>query len=565
MKNTLVLILAKDLVPWPGLNPRRHFDPAKHAELVASIRIRGVQQPLLVHDTGGTPLHVVAGERRLRAALELGPETSVPCLVREYSEAEALEVALIENLDRDDLSPIEEARGFRRLLEQPGMTQRKLAEKIGRTQPFISNRIRLLELPEAVLELVEQGTIEVSHARDLLLPFAHIPEAKRAKLYAGVAKEIGTAKGPLSEQTLKAAIVKHATKLSRPVTDPGYGDKDVPRFDAKLHAGMKKTPGCSCQGPRFLYGWHGRAEVRCFDDAWWDAAQAAAIAAEKEAEAAAAAKLAEQSAGTPRVMKQAAFEKTYENAWQLPRLGREPIDAQQLAGAALVVLNRPHGGPEIVCVDEKAYRKAKSAATKVRNQMLAEKKAERAAKLQKTVATAALEPWMLTEILAERPYDDLVVDVAREIGLEMRKPKKDAWNWVDGALRKLAPVDATRLFVALAIRSKAKDLTGDKLTKEVDGQVRRKFAPGITALRKRTLEAAGIDASKEIEREDIDDEVDGVDEADVACVVCGELDLAINPGIPWIVLDADAKKGVCDGCADSKEEAEQLLAEEMAA
>lgn len=565
MKNPLRWIRAADLIPWPGLNPRKRFNEEKHAQLVASIRRGGVHEPLLVHDTGASPLWVVAGERRLRAASELGPDTQVPCMVREYSETDALEIALIENLDRDDLSAIEEARGFRRLLEQPGLTQRKLAERVGRTQPYISNRIRLLELPDAVLELVEDGAIEISHARDLLLPFARIPEAKRTRLFADIAKQVRKRKEPIDDRELKRIVGDVAKKLSRPITDPDYGEKHAPRFDANLHAGTKATPGCSCQGPRFEYGW--RKSVRCFDDAWWDAAQAAAIEAETQAEAAAAAEFAEQGDGAVRVLKRSAFEAAFKDSYRLPSIesGREPIDAKHLAGAAMVIVAR-HGRYDVVCTDEGAYRKAKSAATKERNRALAAKKVQRAEKIRKDADAAALESWMLMEILAERPYDDAVIETARDLGIAMQKPRKDAWNWLDDALRKLSIEDGTRLFKALALRAKAKDLTDHKLTQAVDGQVRRKFGPGVTALRKKVLEAAGIDpaAKPEQDANDADDFEGDVDEAE--CVKCGCSDYAACPeGCAWVVVDRNEGVGVCSSCAASEEDAQQLLEEARAA
>ncbi|MGH7898750.1 MAG: ParB/RepB/Spo0J family partition protein [Candidatus Binatia bacterium] len=149
--------------PW---QPRVRFDDAKLRELAESIRERGVLQPLLVRkrDNG---FELVAGERRLRAARLAGIE-SVPVVVREMTDREALEGALIENLQRDDLSALEEASGYVRLMEEFGLTQEEAAARVGKSRPAVANTIRLLQLPEPVREELRGGRLSAGHARALL-------------------------------------------------------------------------------------------------------------------------------------------------------------------------------------------------------------------------------------------------------------------------------------------------------------------------------------------------------------------------------------------------------------
>jgi ParB family chromosome partitioning protein len=147
--------------------PRRKFDETALEELAQSIREQGLIQPLVVvRRTGGFEL--VAGERRLRASARAGLER-VPVVIRESAgEPELLELALVENLQREDLSPLERARAYERLMETHGYTQDQVAQKVGKSRPAIANTIRLLGLPQPVLDALDQGLVSEGHARSLL-------------------------------------------------------------------------------------------------------------------------------------------------------------------------------------------------------------------------------------------------------------------------------------------------------------------------------------------------------------------------------------------------------------
>ncbi len=156
------------LRPSP-LQPRRRFDEAELESLAESIRERGILQPLLVRPatSGAAGYEIVAGERRWRAAQRAGLH-EVPAVVRELSDQETLEFALIENLQRADLSPLDEAQAFRRLVDEFGHTQDELAQAIGKSRSHVANTLRLLMLPAAVLALVEDGSLTAGHARALI-------------------------------------------------------------------------------------------------------------------------------------------------------------------------------------------------------------------------------------------------------------------------------------------------------------------------------------------------------------------------------------------------------------
>ena len=150
------------------LQPRRRFDEAELAALADSIREKGVLQPLLVRPADGIAgYEIVAGERRWRAG-QLAGLHELPVVVRKLSDRETLELALIENIQRTDLSPLEEAQAFRRLVDEFGHTQEELATAVGKSRSHVANLLRLLALPAAVQALVQDGSLSAGHARALL-------------------------------------------------------------------------------------------------------------------------------------------------------------------------------------------------------------------------------------------------------------------------------------------------------------------------------------------------------------------------------------------------------------
>lgn len=147
--------------------PRKQFDDAALRELADSIAEHGVIQPLLVRPVGGGVYQIVAGERRWRAS-RLAGLTEVPAVVKELSDSETMEIALVENLQREDLDPIEEAEGIAQLIETYALTQDQAAQKLGKSRPAVANALRLLNLPGEVREMIRQDKLTQGHARALL-------------------------------------------------------------------------------------------------------------------------------------------------------------------------------------------------------------------------------------------------------------------------------------------------------------------------------------------------------------------------------------------------------------
>ncbi len=147
--------------------PRTRFDPEALAALASSIERSGVVQPLLVRPLRDGGYELIAGERRWRAAQQAGLE-KVPAIVRDSEQAERLQVALIENMVREDLNPVEEARACAALVEELGLSKEELARRIGRSRPALSNLIRLLDLPDEALDLLESGELSEGHGKALL-------------------------------------------------------------------------------------------------------------------------------------------------------------------------------------------------------------------------------------------------------------------------------------------------------------------------------------------------------------------------------------------------------------
>lgn len=156
------------LEPGP-FQPRNHMPPVAMAELVESIRARGILQPLLVRRHPGQTdrFQIIAGERRWRAAQQAGLH-DVPVLIRDLEDSDAMAAALVENLQRQDLNAIEEAEGYKRLIEEFGLTQEQLGVAVGKSRSHVANSLRLLQLPDSIRAKVQDGTLSAGHARALL-------------------------------------------------------------------------------------------------------------------------------------------------------------------------------------------------------------------------------------------------------------------------------------------------------------------------------------------------------------------------------------------------------------
>ena len=204
------MVPIEQIRPNPN-QPRRRFDPDDLADLAASVREKGILQPLIVRPAAGGGYEIVAGERRWRAA-QKAQLHEVPALIRDLDDTEVLEIAIIENIQRADLNAMEEASGYRQLMERFGHTQEKLAEALGKSRSHIANLLRLLTLPEDVQDLVKSGDLSAGHARALI-----------------------TSENPstLAKAVVRDGLSVRATEALAKKQQGGEGDAPAPRPAAK--------------------------------------------------------------------------------------------------------------------------------------------------------------------------------------------------------------------------------------------------------------------------------------------------------------------------------------------
>ena len=215
--------LPVDVIRRGKHQPRRVVEESALEELAHSVRTRGIVQPIVVRPAGPGSFEIVAGERRWRAAQMAGLD-EVPAVVRECSDREAAAVALIENIQREDLNPIEEAEGYRTLADEFGLTHQELADVVGRSRSSVSNALRLLDLNEDVRALVERGELDMGHARALLA----LSGAAQSEAAAVVVKR------GLSARETERLVRSKVERESPQARDPATRDPDVVRLETEL-------------------------------------------------------------------------------------------------------------------------------------------------------------------------------------------------------------------------------------------------------------------------------------------------------------------------------------------
>ncbi len=194
-------------------NPRRYFDEAELQDLASSVRQHGIVQPVVVRTLGANQYEIIAGERRWRAA-QLAGFTEVPVIVRDVDDRTALEIAIVENVQRADLNPLEEALGYEQLISEHGYTQNDLGEIIGKSRSHVANSLRLLKLPEPVKDMLADGSLSAGHARAL------VSTSDPASLARTV-----VSKG-LSVRDAERLAQNDIKGLSSPAAKPGRVEKD---------------------------------------------------------------------------------------------------------------------------------------------------------------------------------------------------------------------------------------------------------------------------------------------------------------------------------------------------
>ncbi len=260
----LLMVALDRVVPSP-LQPRRHFDSGKLDELAEAIKSQGIIEPLVVRpigaDDGAPRYELIAGERRLRAAKIAGLER-VPIVVREVDDRGALEMSLVENLAREELNPIEEARAFVRLNREFDLSHERIAERIGKSRPYVTNTMRLLELPIPVVEMVAAGTISAGQARPLLALSSADEQIAAARR---IAEQKISARG--AEKIASGA--RTGAAIDRPSSGETAADADEP-IDPNLGALAERIQRAMRRKVR-IAPQHGRApgriEIEYYNDA----------------------------------------------------------------------------------------------------------------------------------------------------------------------------------------------------------------------------------------------------------------------------------------------------------
>lgn len=243
------LTIPIDSIQPNPLQPRMHFDEAKLSELAESVVSNGLVQPLLVRRSG-VGYQLVAGERRLRAA-KLAGLFEVPVVVRDVPDEKLLELALIENIQREELNPIEEANAYKKLIDSIGLTQDVLAKRVGRDRSYITNYLRLLRLPEDLQQLVQEGKLSTGHARTILA--ISEPDAQRR-----LARRI--IEGQLSVRDVERLVREKTEHAAEPRVD---------RQDANLRAAeskLRRKLGTKIRIIQNQATRRGKIEIEFFDD-----------------------------------------------------------------------------------------------------------------------------------------------------------------------------------------------------------------------------------------------------------------------------------------------------------
>jgi ParB family transcriptional regulator, chromosome partitioning protein len=210
--------------------PRRRFDAEGISELAESVRAQGLVQPIVVRPAGPGAWELIAGERRWRTARAAGLAT-IPALVRESDDRDSLLLALVENVAREDLSPIEEARAYAVLIDEFGLTLGDVAERVGRSKPTVSNRIRLLDLPDDVIGLLERGLLSEGHARAILAVPSHDDRRSLAR--------------QVVRKGLTVRATERAARWAGARTKPRRGRRVDPALAARARAAAEAIVGAS--------------------------------------------------------------------------------------------------------------------------------------------------------------------------------------------------------------------------------------------------------------------------------------------------------------------------------
>ena len=230
LESTRVTMLSPDVISPNPDQPRRYFDPDGLYELAESIRVHGILQPLSVRRKGGGRYELIAGERRLRAAMICGLE-QVPCLVLEVSRESSCLLSLIENLQRRDLDYLEQDEGLQRLMQEYHLTQEQAARRLGKSQPAVANKLRLLRLPDSVRQFLQENGLTERHARALLRLGTEEQQLSAAQVFCRRRMNVAAAEAYIED-------LLHRQQVTPPKGRTTYIIKDVRLFLNSVDRGL---------------------------------------------------------------------------------------------------------------------------------------------------------------------------------------------------------------------------------------------------------------------------------------------------------------------------------------
>ena len=255
--HAIVDLRIADIGPNP-FQPRTRFDDEALKELADSIKVSGVLQPVLVRKTGPGDYQLVAGERRMRAAHLAGLE-KIPAIIRDYDDRQVMELALIENIQREDLNPIDEAKAYLALVERIGLTHDQISERVGKQRSSITNSLRLLALPPEVMDMVSRGTLSAGHARAILGLEAAGDQLAAARYVAGKGFSVRRTEAFVRRKDRKTHTRPKAARLS------GLGEWET-RLQQRFGTHVAITPGR--KGGKVEFEFYGQEDLERLLEAW---------------------------------------------------------------------------------------------------------------------------------------------------------------------------------------------------------------------------------------------------------------------------------------------------------
>lgn len=257
MRILSVMDLGIDKIRLNPHQPRKFFDEEKLEGLADSIRQNGILEPVIVRPVDNDAFELVAGERRFRAAVQAGLR-SIPAVARVLDDLQTLEIGLIENIQREDIKPLECAQAYRRLLDDFGLTQEQIAERVGKKRPTIANTLRLLNLPAPILDSLDKEEISEGHARALL---SVLDSETRLRIWEKVVKQgLSVRETERLSRSPGASMTSKTTLVSRATGRHGHADPNLADVEDKLRRFLGTKVGISRQGQK------GKIEVEFYDD-----------------------------------------------------------------------------------------------------------------------------------------------------------------------------------------------------------------------------------------------------------------------------------------------------------